>query len=57
MVLALVLVVVEVVALLGGLSVSIVLSKFAVTVMVVSIGVGLLAMVKVLVMVSWWRRH
>ena len=57
MVLALVLVVVEVVALLGGLAVSIVLSKFAVTVMVVSIGVGLLAMVKVLVMVSWWRRH
>ena len=57
MVLALVLVVVEVVALLGGLAVSIVLSIFAVTVMVVSIGVGLLAMVKVLVMVSWWRRH
>ena len=55
--LALVLVVVEVVALLGGLAVSIVLSIFAVTVMVVSIGVGLLAMVKVLVMVSWWRRH
>ena len=55
--LALVLVVVEVVALLGGLAVSIVLSKFAVTVMVVSIGVGLLAMVKVLVMVSWWRRR
>ena len=57
MVLALVLVVVEVVALLGGLAVSIVLSIFAVTVMVVSIGVGFLAMVKVLVMVSWRRRH